>query len=88
MMRGNSPSAERHQLSIYVMQHCDGCAYAREVAEAIRLHYPRVCVAVVDIGQSGVTIPDEIFATPTYMLNGKVWSLGNPSDEMIRQAFA
>lgn len=74
-------------LDIYVAQHCHNCAYAREVAEEIRQNYPHVQLRVIDIGTTTEPIPEAVFATPTYLLNGRVWSLGNPSPAMIQEAF-
>lgn len=76
-----------HQLSVYVAAHCDSCRYALEVADGIRQRYPEVRVRVVDIESQPDAIPEAVFATPTYLLNGQVWSLGNPSEEKIREAF-
>ncbi|GAB4431752.1 MAG: hypothetical protein Kow0031_12950 [Anaerolineae bacterium] len=65
-------------LNVYIAEHCPGCAEARQVAAAIARDYPHVAVAVIDIGQPGVAVPEAVFATPTYLLNGRVVSLGNP----------
>ncbi|MEZ4612544.1 MAG: hypothetical protein R2838_20260 [Caldilineaceae bacterium] len=37
--------------------------------------------------QPDAVVPEVIFATPTYLLDGRVWSLGNPSAEKICAAF-
>ena len=74
-------------LAIYVSEHCPVCLYAREVADMIRAQYPSVVVDVIDVVESRGAVPEVVFATPTYVLNGRVWSLGNPSQEMIRAAF-
>ncbi|MFN3333366.1 MAG: hypothetical protein ACK47M_12725 [Caldilinea sp.] len=39
---------------------------------------------VVDLAVPGEVIPEIVFATPTYLLDGRVWSLGNPSPEQVR----
>jgi hypothetical protein len=44
-------------------------------------------VQVIDVEAVPDEVPDAVFATPTYLLNQHVWSLGNPSEEMIREAF-
>ncbi len=75
-------------LAIYVTEHCFNCEYAREVAAAIRQNFPHVRLRIVDIAAPGADVPEVVFATPTYLLNGRVWSLGNPSDEQIRKTFA
>lgn len=74
-------------LSIYVSPHCPVCAYAYEVAATIRREFPRVNVVLVDIHQHPAELPDSVFATPTYLLNGQRWSLGNPSPELIQETF-
>lgn len=74
-------------LEIYVTAHCSSCDYAREVAEEIQSNYAHVDVRIIDIEQVE-TIPESVFATPIYLLNGRVWSLGNPSAEKIQQSFA
>lgn len=74
-------------LEIYVAEHCFPCDYAYEVAAQIQRDYPPVDLRIIDIGQVG-TLPESVFATPTYLLNGRVWSLGNPSAEKIQQSFS
>jgi 2-methylcitrate dehydratase PrpD len=66
-------------LVIYVASHCPTCAYAHEVADLIRQLFPQVALRLVDIEHPGGEIPEIVFATPTYLLNGRIWSLGNPS---------
>lgn len=84
---GRGTDAPATSLAIYVSEHCPNCVYAREVADAIRMRYPAVVVDVIDVSESRAAVPEAVFATPTYLLNGRVWSLGNPSEEMIRSAF-
>lgn len=76
------------ELTIYVIRTCEICRYAREIADDIRRRYPHVQVRVVDLATTTEAVPDAVFATPTYLLNGRVWSLGNPSPAMIEAAFA
>lgn len=97
--RGTSDEAERnvtyipvgemsgpssHRVAIYVTDHCANCDYAREVARLIRADYPRVTVAVIDLADPQEPVPDAVFATPTYLIDGRLWSLGNPSPQQIR----
>jgi predicted thioredoxin/glutaredoxin len=78
-------SVEQAFLKIYVSCHCSTCAYAYMVAEAIRRDFPTVDVSLIDIHETQEAIPEAVFATPTYLLNGRVWSLGNPSPEKINE---
>lgn len=75
-------------LVIYVAEHCMNCAYAYEVADRIRHDYPQVTLQIVDVSQPDAVVPEAVFATPTYLLNGRVWSLGNPSSDKISDTFA
>lgn len=81
------PDAQRFKVrvDIYVAEHCAVCEYAFEVAERIEVDFPDVNLHVVDIAQSTEPIPEAVFATPTYLLNGKLWSLGNPSPEDVQE---
>ena len=64
------------KLEIYVSVECwTGGETDRIVAET-RLNYPDVDVQVIN-GAAGAW-PSYVFATPTYVLNGRVISLGNP----------
>jgi len=73
-----------NRVEIYVVEHCQLCEYAYEIAEGIREEFPGVDLRIVDLSQTTEPIPDAVFATPTYLLNGRLWSLGNPSREEIQ----
>ncbi len=75
-------------IDIYIAQHCSTCAYAYEVAAAIRRQFPHVQVRMVDMENPTEAIPEVVFATPTYLLNGRVWSLGNPSPDKVQETLA
>uniref|UniRef100_A0A7C1FU13 Thioredoxin-like fold domain-containing protein n=1 Tax=Caldilinea aerophila TaxID=133453 RepID=A0A7C1FU13_9CHLR len=75
------------QLKVYVMPHCFNCDYAVEIAETVRRYYPHVAVQVIDLSDPQQPRPETVFATPTYLLNGCVWSLGNPSQQQIEKTF-
>lgn len=75
-------------IDIYVAQHCGTCAYAYEVAAEIRCQFPHVQVRIVDVETTTEVIPEAVFATPTYLLNGRVWSLGNPSSAKVQETLA
>lgn len=77
-------SASSVKVEIYIADHCRICEYTHEVAEAIRRDFPEVELELIDISAPQRAIPEVVFATPTYLLNGRVWSLGNPSLEEMR----
>jgi hypothetical protein len=72
-------------LKIYVAEHCWGCDEAQKIATQMRQTYSEVTVEVIDLNGAEVEQPDEIFAIPTYVLNGRVVSLGNPKPEKLRE---
>jgi hypothetical protein len=66
-------------LDIYVGESCLGCERARELAAQIQgWQLPDVTVRLRDIDDPETHQPDSVFAVPTYLLNGRVISLGNP----------
>ena len=73
-------------VDIYVTEHCPICRYAHEVAAMIRDEFPAVVVRMIPLGATDTAIPESVFATPTYLLNGERWSLGNPSPAQVRGA--
>lgn len=72
------------RVDIYVVEGCHNCLFAKGVAEDIRRDFPTVQVRVIDMSATSDPIPEAVFATPTYLLNGRIWSLGNPSPQDIQ----
>lgn len=68
-------------LEIFVSQHCYGCEQASNIAEAVRSRYPDVEVRLVNVDREAP--PPAVVAVPTYMLNGRIISLGNPSENEL-----
>lgn len=77
--------AKAIRVEIYVTEHCRICEYAYEVAKVIRSDFPEIELRVIDLAQATEEIPEAVFATPTYLLNGRLWSLGNPSPEDVQE---
>ncbi len=74
-------------LRVFVAQDCSGCVEARVIVARIEQDYPNLNVEMIDIADNQTLVPDMVFATPTYMLNGRIVSLGNPKpDEIARWA--
>ncbi len=67
-------------LEIYVGHHCWNCEEALQIAEHAR-QIQGITVQVIDLDEPGYQPPAHIFAVPTYVLNGRVVSLGNPARE-------
>ena len=76
--------ALRRILEIYVAPDCFGCETARNLAGTIRaIGWPHLEVRVLDLSNSAVTRPAAVFAVPTYLLDGRVISLGNPEPDWL-----
>lgn len=70
-------------LDVFVDTHCAGCDEARTLVTEMRRRFPTLHIKLRD-GERGKW-PPEVFAVPTYMLDGRIISLGNPSRERLQQ---
>ena len=64
-------------LEIYITDQCTNCREAMLIAEQAR-SIAGLEVTVVNLDEPGQRVPPQVFATPTYVLDGLVVSLGNP----------
>ncbi|MEA3337425.1 MAG: hypothetical protein U9R25_16115 [Chloroflexota bacterium] len=69
-------------LDVYVSTGCANCAYARELAVQVARAFPAVEVNVLELGEIE-SPPETVFATPTYLLDRKRISLGNPDHQEL-----
>lgn len=73
-------------LKIFVAEHCSGYEAALAIVDTIKHHYPQAfTVELIHLTDAQADIPDRVFATPTYMLDNQIVSLGNPRPEDITQ---
>ncbi len=69
-------------LQVYVSQDCWSCRETAQIIAEVAAQFPNVRVEVLD---AAVTpFPDNVFAVPTYLLNGRVISMGNPTRQELR----
>ncbi len=68
------------QLEIYITNQCTNCVEALLIAERAR-GIAGLEVAVIDLDQPGQHVPPRVVAVPTYLLDGRIVSLGNPKRE-------
>ena len=73
-------------LEIYVDEGCLGCRRSLELAEHVRKRFPGVDVRVINTGEPGGEYAHLVLATPTFILNGRKMSLGNPSPAQLDEA--
>ncbi|MCB0167717.1 MAG: hypothetical protein KDI79_26055, partial [Anaerolineae bacterium] len=73
-------------LKVFVAEHCSGYDAALAIVAIIKHDYSQAfTVELVHITDAQADIPDRVFATPTYMLDNQIVSLGNPRLEDITQ---
>ena len=72
------------RLEIYVADHCENCQEALRLAGLART-VPGTEVRVINLDTTTEAIPARIVATPMYLLDGQVVSMGNPyPDDLLR----
>ena len=73
------------RLEIYVASICDNCEEALRIADLAR-DIDGIDVAVIDLDHTDQPAPQHVVAVPTYLLDGRIVSLGNPyRDEFLAQ---
>jgi hypothetical protein len=75
------------RLEIVVAPWCPTCAWARALAEEVRAGFPDLEVTVVELDGRQAP-PPGVVATPTYLLDGVVISLGNPRRQDLARLLA
>ena len=71
------------ELDVYISESCWSCDEAKQIVADMRPHFPSVTIELRDI--SDERRPSSVFATPTYVLNGRTVFLGNPTREQLQQ---
>ena len=69
------------KLDVYVAEHCWSCSETRKIVSDLRVQFPYVAISLLDIDPQ--EWPEQVFAVPTYLLNGRVISLGNPTRKTL-----
>lgn len=70
-------------LTIYVAEHCATCTEARRLSDYVSRILPHITIVLVELNKPTAEIPESVFASPTYMLDGRVIFLGNPSPTQL-----
>ncbi|MCA1600791.1 MAG: hypothetical protein LC776_03780 [Acidobacteria bacterium] len=78
-MKKKGGSRKRLTLRIYVAQHCPSCDEANRLADEVRKRFARVNLEVIDLSAEGSRNLDDVFSVPTFVLDGRTFSLGNPA---------
>jgi hypothetical protein len=73
-------------LAVYLSPTCWICEESSRILQDIIPEFPNVAIDCFNINGEGV--PDKVFAAPTYILNGKIIYLGNPTRDALRAKLA
>ena len=76
-------SMDQAELEIFVEANCSLCQRALSLAEDVDGRYPDLAVRVIDVREPAGQ-RDDVFAVPTFVLDGRVVSLGNPKQSFLR----
>ena len=71
------------KLDVYISEVCWSCDEARHIVADIKPLFSDIAMELRDIGDE--RRPDHVFATPTYVLDGRTIFLGNPTREQLQQ---
>ncbi len=75
------------QVSVYLAPGCMGCERACELVEELRsARVFDTSVRVIDLSADSSELPVDLIAIPSWYVNGKLISLGNPSIEQLCEA--
>ena len=86
-MRGNHSRTSSHRLEVVVAADCHVCAEARRLAREMGEQFPDLEVQVIQV-DGEQTIPRGVVATPTYLLDSKIISIGNLYREALVRKLA
>lgn len=70
-------------LRIYVAAHCWSCDEAIRLAGELREKFASLKLELIDLDEEGNENLDDVFSVPTYVLDGRTISLGNPAPDQL-----
>jgi hypothetical protein len=76
----------KRQLVVYVEEGCWSCQEVPNVLAAVAPRFPQLDFRLRDLRHHPT--PDNVFAVPSYVLDGKVIFLGNPTPEQLARKLA
>jgi len=73
-------------LTIYTATHCPVNNRTCKLVDQLHRQYPNIPMQVINLDDPNVEWPSFVIGTPTYVWNGRVIFLGNPSEtDLITQ---
>jgi alkyl hydroperoxide reductase subunit AhpF len=70
------------KLQVFVRENCWNCVEARRIVALLKQQFPHICFELLDVDD--ISPPEQVFATPTYLLNGVIFQLGNPTLALLQ----
>lgn len=70
------------KLDVYIADDCWSCTETGRIVSKVMDEFPSISVETIN-AETG-RWPSYVFAAPTYVLNGRVISLGNPGWQQLR----
>lgn len=71
------------KLVVYVEDGCWSCQETPNIVADIARHFPDLKIELLDLKHNPK--PNYVFATPTYVLDGRIIFLGNPTNKDLRR---
>lgn len=68
-------------LDIYITDDCWSCEESMRIVNDIIPLFPEAKISLLNLEDNDA--PEEVFAVPTYVLNGRVTFLGNPTRKQL-----
>lgn len=78
-----SENGKTTTLRIYIASHCPSCEEAVRLAEEVKRRYAKLNLELIDLEMEGSKNFDDVFSVPTYVLDGRTFSLGNPKPDEL-----
>ena len=75
------------KLQVFVKPDCEACSRARQLATQADEQFPNLQVDIVDMNEEPPE-RDDVFAVPTFVLEDRVLSLGNPQESDLHDEVA
>ena len=70
------------KLDVYVAEECWACTESRRIIAEVAPKYPDAQIQLLDINDPHR--PDNVFATPTYVLDDRIIFMGNPTEAELQ----
>jgi hypothetical protein len=67
-------------LTVYTATHCPVYNRTWNLVAQLNQHHPQIPMQVINLDDPDIERPSLVIGTPTYMWNGKIIFLGNPSE--------